>query len=457
MPEQGEYDVRDFFAELQPVPLNPIQKAANAFKEDRRTADHEDPARRKYGLGQGHLYNNKPRPDDVDFDGNPINRNVGDLFTMPSVKDAKKRFYAEDLQDPNSDTYGNPKDSITLALEPLIRKVLFGPNSNLVESGVATIPVPGLADGFDMAWELVQKLHPEIDTVVMGTNGYGAYKKILGRRFKNIVPYQHGTPERTFDMESFEKIIRGVDPKKTVVFLQAAGYNFSAINPTTEQKARMVQILAERGIFPVIDSAYQGLIEGLTKDAELPRIIERETDLPFMVVDSWSKKAQLYGKRVSFIHLATGNQEKAQLARANMYSLIRDRKLSIPPFYKILFHLLNDPRALKQWLDRDLPDARGILTQTRKDLALAMGSERYGHVASGKGMFEKLDISHAGVDALAKDHHIYTVKAADEERLIEDKPAEVARVNMGGIPQDAIDYVAKALKEVLENFPSEKK
>ena len=449
MPETSE-----FFDNLEPVPLNPIQQAANDFKGNRRPTDHEDPSKRKYNLGQGHLYNNKTREDDLDFDSKPINQIAGDLFTMPSIKDAKKRFYQEDLENPNSDTYGNPQDSTTLALEPMIRKVLFGPNSPLVENGVATVPVSGLADGFDMSWELIQKLHPEIDTVVVGTNGYGAYKKILGRLFKNIIPYNHGTTERTFNLDSFEETIQKVDPKKTAVFLQAAGYNFSAINPTTEQKTKMVNLLDEKKIFPVVDSAYQGLIEGLTKDAELPRTIARETDLPFMVIDSWSKKAQLYGKRVSFIHLVTGDPDKAKLARANMYSIIRDRKLAMPPLFKIIFHLLNDPEALKQWLERDLPDARGILTQTRKDLAITMGSERYSHITSGQGMFEKLDISHEGVDYLKKQHHIYTVKARDEENLVDGKPAEVARANMGGIPQDAVEHIADALKDASEKFPS---
>jgi len=442
-----------FFDKLEEVPLNPIQQAGNDFQGDRRTVNHEDPRRRKYNLGQGHLYNNKPR-DDVDFEDKPINQKVGDLFTMPSVKDAKNRYYREDLEDPNSDTYGNPKDSTTLALEPLIREVLFDPKSNLVESGVATVPVPGLADGFDMAWELVGKLHPEIDTIVVGTNGYGAYKKILGRNFKNVVSHQHGTAERTFDMNDFERIIKKIDPKKTAVWLQAAGYNFSAINPTPEETRKMVDLLAEREIFPIVDSAYQGLIEGFTKDAELPRTIARKTDLSFMVVDSWSKKAQLYGKRISFVHLVTGNEEKAQLARANMYAIIREHKLAIPPAFKIIFHLLNDPAALKQWLERDLPDARGILTQTRKDLAIAMGSEHYGHIATGKGMFEKLDISHKGVDYLKKKYHVYTVKARDEENLIDGESSEVARANMGGIPQDAIEYIAEALKDSIEKFPS---
>ncbi|MBT3864652.1 aminotransferase class I/II-fold pyridoxal phosphate-dependent enzyme [Candidatus Peregrinibacteria bacterium] len=428
---------QDFFAPYKPVAPNAIQVAQNNFVADPRPTDPALPSgQRKHSLAQGFLLNNKQRD----------NQDPGQLFEMQSVTEAKRLFFEEDLQNPDLDRYLSPKDPTLLKLEPLVQKTLFGKQN----PRIMTAPLPGMAPSFTTIFTLLQQEHPELDTIVLGTNGYGGYLSVLQSSFKNVVKYTHSTEDNKFNLEEFTKTIEALpNPSQTVLLLQADAYNYTGVNPTSEQKKQIIEILKKHKVLTLIDNAYQGLTKGLGEDVEIVRLLA-ETDLPFIVYDSYSKKSQLYGWRVAFAHFVTGSPDQAKTLRNNLYSLIRNRFLAIPPMFKVIYHLLSNPELHKQWTEQDVPAAREILTNSKKLMAQELGEGfEYIHPDNTQGMFNKFNISHKGGQELAEKFHIYAVNAKDEGRLdAQGQPKESLRVNMGSIPEQDIPYIAAALKEI---------
>ncbi|HPU94742.1 MAG TPA: aminotransferase class I/II-fold pyridoxal phosphate-dependent enzyme [Candidatus Gracilibacteria bacterium] len=440
----------DFFANYKPLPINPIQMAQNAFVTDSRPE--------KKGLAQGFLLNDKARQDYFDIQGNPINTVPGKLFQMASVKEAKRLAYEADLNDPNADMYLSPKDQVASKLEPLVQKVLFGENSQLIaENRITTVPFPGMAPTLKAAITLLATEHPEIDTIVLGTNGYGGYNDVLKPVFKNIVKYTHSTNENKFNIENLRETIKNLpDPRKAVLLIQADAYNYTGVNPTSDQWKEIVQLIQETEILPLVDNAYHGLMRGLDEDVEIVRLLA-ETDSPFICIDSYSKKAGLYGKRVSFLHIVTGSAEQSTVLRANLYGHMRTNFIGIPPYFKIVYYLLNDPTLYKIWTEKDLPIARAILTETKDQMAEFMGTGfEFISTANTRGMFNKLNISAEGNKVLTDKYAIFIVNAKDEERLDSSgKPSQSQRINMAAIPVDARQYIAQAFREVYEQYKTD--
>jgi aspartate/tyrosine/aromatic aminotransferase len=438
-----ENTAESMYRDYTETPINAIQAAQGDFVKDKRSASADvSPENRKHSCAQGFLLNNRVR-EDVDLDGDPINRVVGKIYDMKAVREAQKRAFEAERGDADKRKYIGGGDKELLATEEATQEVIFGEH----DPRIVTIPVAGMAVGFRETMEIIHAKHPEINQVIKGSNGYGGYNGVLKGIFDELHTYRHSTDKHEFDFDSFEKALRGLDdPNKVMLLLQADAYNYIGVNPTTEQKKKMVELLQELGIFTLVDSAYQGLVDDPDKDVELARML-RETDLPFVVYDSYSKKAQLYGKRIGFLHFATGNPDQAKILRGNLYAQLRTNYLTGTDAFRTVFHLLTDPELRKVWLEEDVPAAKDILVSTKAKMAQLLG-EQFGfvHPDITQGMFNGLPILHEGIEWMKKEG-LYVVKAKNE-----DIGNEAARVNMASIAEDSTEHIAGILKEAHERF-----
>ena len=374
-----------YYADYEDPELNPIQRAQNKFVADPRPSDSSVPPEdRKHGLAQGFLLNNEKQDPDgpvgKDLRGRPVNQETGKLFVMPSVKESK-RIYAEiSGEDPDHDRYLNPGDPELKVLEQLVREVTFGEEGrdmttkltpeNVNPSRILTVPLPGMVEAFKEGVKLLKSKHPKLDTVLLGSNGYGGYMGTLKPLFPHVKTYRHATDDHKFNFEALKAEIEAIDDSERLLLLmQSSNYNYTGVNPTSEENQQIVDLATERGIQILVDSAYQGLGNGFDEDVEIVRMLAK-TDLPFSVYHSFSKSAQLYGQRIGFMHFATGNPEQAQTLRKNMYAQLRLRKLAVPVNFKMITPLLNDPALRKRWIKHDLPAAGNIIRGTKENLPL---------------------------------------------------------------------------------------
>ena len=438
-----DFTASTFFGVYKDIQPNAIQLAQNAFMNDSRSASADvPPEERKHSAAQGFLLNPAVQYT-KDLDGNPINEKLGAIFEMKSIKEALKRTTADLLKFPDLRRYLGPGDKQLKAVESLTREVIFGED----DPRIVTVAVPGMAFGFREMTEVIKKEPPEIDTVIKGSNGYGGYNGVLSKLFKNLKTYRHSTDNHKFDMESFEKALRELeDPKKTMLLLQADAYNYIGVNPTSEQKQKIVELIQELGIFTLVDSAYQGLVNDIDGDVEIARLLAK-TDAPFVVYDSYSKKAQLYGMRIGFLHFATGDQDQAKILRKNLFAQLRNNILTGTINFRVVYQLLNDPDLRKIWKEEDVPAARNILVDTKTEMSGLLGEGfEFVHPDVTQGMFNGFPITHEGGKWM-QEKGLYVVDAKNE-----DTGKEALRINMGSLAKDSRAHVAGIIKEAHEKF-----
>ena len=100
--------------------------------------------------------------------------------------------------------------------------------------------------------------------------------------------------------------------------------------------------------------------------------------------------------------------------------------------------VLSDPTLNAQWKD-ELNAMRTRMVGLRVEFAAAMrkrsNSEDYDFIAEQKGMFSRLPLTTEQIDTLRSEHGIYIVGDG--------------RINIAGLPGDALDELAETIVSVL--------
>ena len=102
-----------------------------------------------------------------------------------------------------------------------------------------------------------------------------------------------------------------------VVLLHACCHNPTGIDPTADVWRAIGDVIAERGLLPLVDFAYQGFGDGLEEDgAGLRELVRPGAEL--LVASSFSKNFSLYDERVgalSLVGATAGGRDRAAVAR----------------------------------------------------------------------------------------------------------------------------------------------
>ncbi len=95
-------------------------------------------------------------------------------------------------------------------------------------------------------------------------------------------------------------------PKGSIVVLHACCHNPTGADLTPDEWSDLAPLLAERGLIPFLDIAYQGFGDGLDADAAPVRLFA-ESGQEFFVASSFSKSFSLYGERVGALTIVAEN------------------------------------------------------------------------------------------------------------------------------------------------------
>eukprot|EP00283_Hemiselmis_rufescens_P002695 CAMPEP_0173431652 /NCGR_PEP_ID=MMETSP1357-20121228/9727_1 /TAXON_ID=77926 /ORGANISM="Hemiselmis rufescens, Strain PCC563" /LENGTH=391 /DNA_ID=CAMNT_0014396155 /DNA_START=66 /DNA_END=1241 /DNA_ORIENTATION=- len=242
----------------------------------------------------------------------------------------------------------------------------------------------------------------------------------------------------TVDIEGMIGALEGA-PKGTAIMLQVAAHNPTGVDLTGEQWERVLGVFKRREgeIFPVFDSAYQGLAKGLEEDVAVVRRFLKE-GMEFIVCNSHSKNFGLYGERVGSCFVACESAEVAANVSSRCQLRIR-WNYSVPPLFgaRIVASILGDPSLRKDW-EAELAAARDQLNAAHGALAGAIrGAGLPGKLSSPKlGLFSQLFLTDAQVGRLEKDHGIYVGPGG--------------RLNVSSLTEEAAKQVAAAVCDVLK-------
>jgi aromatic-amino-acid transaminase len=234
-------------------------------------------------------------------------------------------------------------------------------------------------------------------------------------------------------------------PAGTVVLLHASCHNPTGVDLTHADWQAVIDVVAERGLVPFVDMAYQGFGDGLDEDAWAVRTLASQ-GIEFLVANSFSKNFSLYGERVGGLSVVCASQDAAQRVLGQLQAAVR-RNYSSPPAYgaRIVEHVLCSPQLLALW-QQELGAMRERMLQMRRGLHSALNSRlgtqgAFDFLLRQRGMFSYTGLNPAQVERLREVHGVYLVASG--------------RLCVSGLRTDNLQHVAAAIADVLEREAAE--
>jgi aspartate/tyrosine/aromatic aminotransferase len=235
----------------------------------------------------------------------------------------------------------------------------------------------------------------------------------------------------------------GKAEKGSIILFHACAHNPTGIDPTKEQWKEIAKMMKEHELVPFLDSAYQGFATGdLDNDAYAIRLFADE-GLQFLVAQSCSKNAGLYGERVGALHIVCQDAETAAKVLSNVVLDIRGM-YSNPPLQgaRIMGRILNNPAHFAEWkvelamVSKRLQDMRKLLYDA---LVANKTPGNWEHILKQIGMFSYTGLTEKQCLWLMKERHVYLLKSG--------------RMSMSGINTKNVGYLATAIHDAVVANP----
>jgi len=383
-------------------------------------------------LGLSEEYSRDTRPGKVSLAAGVFVDETGITPVLATVAEAEARILAAQTTKLYKPVAGDPA-----YLRP-VRDLVFGSgNAAVAEGRVETLHTPGGTGALRVAADLVHRLRPGA-TIWMSTPTWPNHPQVFAAAGMATASYPYLDPATgTLDAAGMLAALRGA-PAGDVVLLHACCHNPTGIDPTPDVWRQVGDVIAERGLLPLVDFAYQGFGHGLREDADWMDGLLRP-GLELLVSTSYSKSFALYNERVGALLLVAGSAAEAAAAQSHVRAAIRSN-YSNPPSHggDIVATILGDPALRAQW-EVELAGMRTRITSNRTALVEAITSRGipgdWAPIATQRGMFALLGLSLEQVARLREEHAVYVVGRG--------------RINVAGFTSATIGPFADALGAVI--------
>lgn len=248
----------------------------------------------------------------------------------------------------------------------------------------------------------LKKANPNIKTVYITAPTWPNHELLFDTMGFEVkwLPY-YDAAACTFNADGVLDALRSAEPDAAVIF-HACAHNPTGCDPTREQWRALADVVAERGLFPVFDSAYLGFNSGsVDEDAWPIRHFAEERRLELAVCLSFAKSMGLYGERVGAVLFVAAAASLAHTVQSVLENAQR-ATVSTPPVYgaRIAEAVMRTPDIRKQWAD-DMVTMSGRILKMRarlfQELTRLGTPGQWDHVVKQTGMFGYLGIGPAEV------------------------------------------------------------
>ncbi|MBT3436102.1 MAG: aspartate/tyrosine/aromatic aminotransferase [Oceanospirillaceae bacterium] len=379
------------------------------------------------------LYRQDTNPNKVDLGVGVYKDETGHTAIMEAVARAEERLLAEE----DTKAYVGMAGSKRFC-ELLAQVTLGADHAVLADQRIAVAQTPGGSGALRVLGEFINVASPNA-TVWLGNPTWANHHAVMqsaGFTVKEYPYYNRGT--RAVDFDAMLNALQNQTQAGDVVLLHGCCHNPSGADLSLDQWQAITDLVLAKGLIPYVDIAYQGLGEGMDEDAAGLRLMANA--VPEMVIaSSCSKNFGLYRERTGTAMIIAANAQQASLAQGQMNSVIR-ANYSMPPSHGALVveTILADPKLKQMWRD-ELKTMRKRIKDLRSQLVDAIKAEGvtqdFSFIERQKGMFSFLGVSAEQVDTLVNEHSVYLVGSS--------------RINLAGLNQRNIAYVAKSIAAVL--------
>ena len=369
------------------------------------------------------LANADPRADKIDVGVGVYRDGQGRTPVMRAVKAAEKRLW--ETQDSKS-YLGSAGDVL---FPELLKPIVLGPLAS--DERIVGVQTPGGCGALRLGFQLIARANPSA-RVLIGLPTWPNHVPIVSGCGLEIVEYPYYDRDgRQIRFEAMMQAIETASPGD-VVLLHACCHNPTGADLNAEQWTEVTQAIAERGLMPFVDIAYQGLGKGLDEDAAGLRGV-LETCEEVLVSQSCDKNFGVYRDRVGCLFIKTPSKQSSDNAMGHVLQIAREM-WSMPPDHggAVVRTVLQDPALTADWR-AELDEMRGRIIRIRERLAEADPSLEF--IRHQMGMFSMLPLTPEQVLELRERHAIYM--------------ADSGRFNVLGMADDAVDRFVAAVAEVI--------
>ncbi len=351
---------------------------------------------------------------------------------MASVKEAEAKLMELELTKSYQGIAGDPD------YNQRMMSLIFGADHSILSSGrVKSIQAPGGSGALRVGAEVIQRATPS-SKLWVGVPTWPNHIPLLGSAGFEIKEYPYyDMATHQINGDAMMETLRQV-PAGDMVLLHGCCHNPTGADLSHEQWDQIADLALERGFIPFIDTAYQGLGDGLDEDAYGMRMMADR--LPELVIaSSCSKNFGLYRERTGSITFIAKNSQQAEIVASQAMSIAR-QIYSMPPAHGALLVslILGDQQLRANW-QAELEEVRLRIKSMRTLLTNGIQGNSAGvdfsHIEQQKGMFSFLGITTPQLDRLRDEFGIYIVSST--------------RVNLAGINSSNIDYISESMNTVL--------
>jgi aromatic-amino-acid transaminase len=324
------------------------------------------------------------------------------------------------------------------AYNAAVRELVFGVESAAVAAGrVVTVQGLGGTGGLRIGAEFL-KTPSARRTVMLSTPSWENHQALFSKAGFEVSGYRYyDAAAQAVDIEGMLADLAAAEAG-TVVVLHACCHNPTGYDLTSEQWARVAEVVVAHELVPFLDLAYQGFAGGLEIDRAAVELFAG-LGIAMLVASSFSKSFSLYGERVGALSVVAADAEEAARTLSQLKVTIRTL-YSNPPTHgaAVVSRVLGDPELRAMW-EAELAGMRDRIRSLRGKLVEALVaagvSQDFGFITDQIGMFSYIGLGVEQMQRLRAEHGVY---GTDAGRIC------VAALNDGNVAK-----VAKAIAAVL--------
>lgn len=378
-------------------------------------------------------FKNDPNPNKIDLGVGVYKNDSGQTPILNVVKKAEAHLLEYEQSKGYIGATGAPE------LAPLLQGLMLGNDHPIIQQGrIATAQTPGGTGALRVAGDLINAVSPDAKIWVSDPTWSNHFHVFAGAGVEvRTYPY-YDADLNALAIDAMLESIRQI-PAGDVILLHASCHNPTGIDPTQAQWKLISQAVAEQGLVPLIDCAYQGFGEGLEEDVQgLKMLLDLCPEA--LITTSCSKNFGLYNERIGALSLVTENPEHCQRAFSQIANCIR-ANYSNPPAHgaAIVTTILSDTNLRQQW-ETELAEMRDRIRRMRSELVSSLQTlncnRDFSFIEQQKGMFSYSGLSKDEVLYLREHYGIYAV--------------ESGRINVAGINDRNLQLLSEAINKAIQ-------
>jgi aspartate aminotransferase len=372
-----------------------------------------------------------PNPDKVDLTVGVYKDETGQTPVFAAISRAQEALTEREVTKAYLPQVGDPDYNRG------IRRLLLGEDhAALTEERVASVQAPGGCGALRIGAELIKAAQPGA-TVWISRPTWPNHIPLIGSTGLEFSEYRYYDADRhgvDFDgmLEDLQRAEAG-----DVLLLHGCCHNPCGADLDNDQWRSVTALVAEKGLLPFIDTAYQGMGAGLDEDAF--GIRHMASELPeVLVAASNSKNMGLYRERTGAMVFVGRDRDAAEIVTSQGTRAAR-KIYSMPPAHGAILAgmVLTDPALDASWRD-ELAGMCDRINGVRELLADRLGAATgrdFGFIRRENGMFSFLGLTGEQVTRLRDEFSVYMVGSS--------------RINVAGVNHANIDYLTASVASVL--------